>query len=303
MIRHVLDRLPEDVDKVVLAVNYRTDQLEDYFDRADVGREVVLVEEKEPLGTGGAIKNVEAEIDGPFFVFNGDIVDDLDLAAFRSFHESTGALASIALHRVPDPRAYGVVALEGPRITRFVEKPARLEDAPSDLVNAGTYLLQPEAFDAMIPKQVLSVERDVFPKLIAEGKLLGGFAFDGYWIDCGKPETYLKANEIVLRERGLARLLDMSVEDYGAESEEWAVVGARARIGERASVERSVLLPGVVVGRGATVKHTILGEDAVVEDDAAVVDCVVGDRAVGSKGVVLRNAKVEPGAVVGEAER
>lgn len=303
MIRHIIDRLPAEVDTVVVAVNYQFEMLDDYFRAEDVGRDVVLIEEKEPLGTGGAIKNVEKEITGSFFVFNGDIIDNLDLDAFLRFHRSKGATGSLSLFRVADPRAYGVVALDGSRITQFVEKPEKPETAPSNLANAGTYILEPEVFDAMLPEQVLSVERDVFPKLIAEDKQLHGFPFNGYWIDCGRPETFLKANEVVLRERKLPRLLAMDVEDYGAESEEWCVVGAGGRIGEKAELERSVLLPGVVVGKHAVVKSSVLGEGVVVEDEAAIVGCVVGDRAVVAKGVVLKNVRIEPGEVVGEADQ
>lgn len=302
MIRHIIDRLPDEVETVVVAVNYQFEQLDDYFRREDVGRDVLLIEEKEPLGTGGAIKNVEKEIDGPFFVFNGDILDNLDLAAFLKFHRARGGVGSIALYKVADPRAFGVVAMEESRITRFVEKPEKAEDAPSNLANAGTYILERDVFETMLPGQVLSVERDVFPRLIAEGKGLHGFPFAGYWIDCGRPETYLKANEMVLRERKLPRLLAMDVEDYGIESTEWSIVGAGGKIGEKAEVERSVLLPGVVVGKRAVVKQSVLGEGVVVEDDAAVIGSVIGDRAVVAKGVVLKNVKIEPGEVVGEAD-
>src|ERR1051325_3672061 len=115
MIRRIIDKMPADVDEVLLAVNYRLDQLAGYFREHDVGRNVTLVEEKEPLGTAGAIRNVSAHIDGPFFVFNGDVLDSLDLDAFRAFHEKKGGAGSLALWNVSDPRHFGVMEMKGDR--------------------------------------------------------------------------------------------------------------------------------------------------------------------------------------------
>ncbi|MHB8584234.1 MAG: sugar phosphate nucleotidyltransferase [Thermoplasmatota archaeon] len=301
LIRRIIDRLPRNVDKVVIAVNYRPDQLAAYFRENDVGRKVVLVEEKEPLGTGGAIKNVEREIHGTFLVFNADIVDALNIDAMLRFHEEKGGVGTLALHHVQDPRDFGIMQMDGDRIARFVEKPKRAEDAPSRLANAGTYVLESEVFDAM-PSGASSVERDVFPRILSEGAQLYGYPFSGFWIDCGKPDTMLRANEAVLRAQGTPRLYGARVEDFGSRVEEWACVGMDSRIGEGADVSRSVLLPNVTVGAKGIVLDSILGENVVIEDGAAVIGCVLGDGAVIGEGVALRNGTVEPGDVVGEPD-
>ena len=294
MIRRIVDRLPPDVDEVLLAVNYKLDMLRDYFASHDIGRTVRVVEEKEPLGTAGAIKNVEKHIKGPFFVFNGDILDSLDLEAFRRFHDKRKAAGTLALWSVSDPRHFGVVEMKGERIVRFVEKPETKEQAPSNLANAGTYLLDPAVFDLIKPDTPTSIERETFPALLASGAALYGYPFEGFWVDCGRPETYLKANEAILRHEGRHILLGAHTANRGARIDEWAVVGEHGKLGADVEIARSVLLDHVSIGHNVTIKDSILGPHVVVEDDAVLVDCVIGQGARVEKGVLLKSVKVEP---------
>lgn len=295
IIRRIIDKMPADVDEVLIAVNYRLDRLSEYFREHDVGRTVRLVEETEPLGTAGAIKNVASHVDGPFFVFNGDILDSLDLDAFRAFHEKKGGIGSLALWKVNDPRHFGVMEMKGDRILRFVEKPATREEAPSNLANAGTYLLEPEVLDAIPAGKVVSIERETFPTLLAEGRKLHGLSFEGFWVDCGRPETYLRANEAVARAEGHHVLLGAGTSNKGATLEDWAVVGGSCTLGTDVEVARSVLLDRVVVGNNVTIKDSIVGARVRIDDDAALVDCVVGDDAHVEKGVLLKGVKLEAG--------
>jgi len=301
LVARILQKLPRDVDEVVLAVNYKLDRLAEHFDAHDYGVRVTLVEEKEPLGTGGAIKNVESHIDGDFLVFNADILDSLDVGAFRATHARLRGAGAIALWRVPDPRHYGVVALDATGvITRFVEKPATREEAPSDLANAGTYVLTPEVFEYMRAGEAASIERDVFPAMIAGGLRLAGVPFEGYWVDCGRPETYLKANALWLEHAGRATLLGRDVTDRGATFEEWAAVGDGCVLGQGSTVARSVLLPGAVVGDNAVIRDSVLGEGARVGPDAGVVESVIGDGGVVAKGMLLRKVRVDPMTEAGD---
>lgn len=300
LVARIVEKLPRDVDEVLLAVNYKLDLLAEHFDRHDYGVRVTLVEEKEPLGTGGAIKNVESHVDGDFLVFNADIVDSLDLETLRRAHRQAGGAGAIALWRVSDPRHYGVVELRDGLVTRFVEKPATREEAPSDLANAGTYLLTPDVFDYMAPADPASVERDVFPEMLADGLRIAGVPFEGHWIDCGRPETYLRANAIWLESAGRTTLYGREVVDRGAKVDGWAVVGDRCVLGENSTLARSVLLPGAVVGDNAVVRDSVLGEGVRVGPDAAVVESVLGDRAFAGKGVLLRKVKVDPDTEAGE---
>lgn len=293
IIRRIIDKMPADVDEVLLAVNYRLEQLANYFATHDVGRKVTLVEEKEPLGTAGAIKNVARHIHGPFFVFNGDILDSLDLDAFRAFHKKRGGVGTLALWKVNDPRHFGVMEMKGDSILRFVEKPETKEQAPSNLANAGTYLLEPEVLDAIPAGKPVSIERETFPALLAEGSRINGFEFSGFWVDCGRPETYLRANEAVLRASGRNVLLGEGTSNKGATLDDWAVVGEACTLGADVEVARSVLLDHVTVGTNVSIKDSIVGSGAVIDDDAALIDCVVADGARVEKGVLLKGVKLE----------
>lgn len=294
ILRRIIDKMPDDVDEVLLAVNYKLDQLADYFEEHDVGRKVTLIEEREPLGTGGAIKNVEPHVDGAFFVFNGDILDSLDLQAFRKAHEKHRGIGTLALWKVSDPRHFGVMEMRGDRILRFVEKPATKEEAPSSLANAGTYLLEPEVFDYIPKNSVASVERETFPALLAAGEKLHGYSFDGFWVDSGRPETYLKANELIARHEGTPQKLGAGLVNQGATFDDWVVIGDGCQLGRDVEIARSVIMDHVQVGSNVTIRDSIVGPGVVIGDDAALVDTVVAEGATVEKGLLCKNVKINP---------
>ncbi|HOE52294.1 MAG TPA: NDP-sugar synthase [Methanomassiliicoccales archaeon] len=279
MVMHIIDSLPAEVDTVVLAVSYMKDLLEGYFLKHDCGRKVVLVNEEEPLGTGGAVRNVRQYLDGTFLCFNGDIISSLDLNDMLAFHRRHGGIGTLALWRVQDPSAFGVVGLEGARITVFQEKPAPGE-AISDLINAGVYVFEPELLEH-IPPGVVSLERQVFPNVLDRG--LYGYRFDGHWVDCGTPAGYLEAQRALL-ERGRTKVAPAIVrgsELIGPNYIDGASLsGCRvgpfvcalpgASIGEGSTVEGSVLMEGATIGRGCTVRACLLGPGTVVKDGSAL---------------------------------
>ncbi len=284
MVMHIISSLPKEVDTVVLAVSYMKEALERYFRENDCGRKVVLVNEEEPLGTGGAIRNVRDHLDDEFLCFNGDIVSSLDLKEFIKFHRSKGGMGTLALWRVPDPTAFGVVALEGDRITHFQEKPAP-GSAISDLINAGIYVFRPDILDR-IPDGKVSLERDVFPHILDHG--LYGRTFSGYWVDCGTPESYLRAQSELLehgmdlnrptRQEGATVLgnnyLD-GTELKGCQVGPHVCALAGSAIMEGSTVERSVLMEGARVGKECQVRNCLLGPGARIEDGRTICDEVL----------------------------
>ncbi len=290
-ILYLLDALPPSVDEVIVAVNYGFERVRDFFEARDVGAKVTVVHEKKPLGTGGAVKNLEGHIRGTFAACNGDVVDSIDLEAFMKFHRKHGRIGTIGLWPVEDVSAFGVVALEGDRITRFIEKPKKGQ-APSNLVNAGRYIFEPEIFDFIEAGHEVSLEREVFPKLIEEG--LMGYRYDGYWSDAGTLPTYLQAQALLL--------------DHGG-----------ARIAPDAEVSRGAILPPVLVAEGAFVEghlgpHVVLGRacrigrssiresalfDGVsVDDKAEIAGSLIGSGAAIGEGAILRDTIVADGAQV-----
>ncbi len=197
IIEHVVRSLAAGgVTEVVLALGFRPDAFSAaYPDGTCDGVPLRYAVEPEPLDTGGAISFAarEAGIDDTFFVVNGDVLTDLDVRALLAFHREQGAQATIHLTPVEDPSSFGVAALDGEgRVLRFVEKPPR-DAAPSNMINAGTYVFEPSMIDRVPVGGKVSIERVVFPAVAAESRLYA-LCTDDYWIDTGRPEYYRQAN-------------------------------------------------------------------------------------------------------------
>ena len=292
MIEHVVGHLANyGVDDVVLSLGYRPDAFSAaYPDGRCAGATLHYAIEPEPLDTAGAIRfaALDAGIDERFLVLNGDVLTDLDIGAFLAFHESRGAEATIALHRVDDPSRYGVVPTDGEgRVVQFVEKPPRGE-APTDLINAGTYVFEPAVVDRIPAGRRVSVERETFPALVADRSL---YALDDgcYWIDTGTPCEYVQAQ------------IDLVDGVRGAPVEG---IHRSADVSADASVKRAVVGAGAVIAAGARVEAAVLLAGAGVEADAVVDGSVIGERAVVGAGAhVTGGSVVGDGHVVGRGER
>ncbi len=205
--------------------------------------------EPEPLDTAGAIRFAAdvAGIDDTFIVANGDVLTDLDVSQLVSFHRQRGAEGTLHLVGVPDPSAFGVVALDvGGKVERFVEKPAPGSE-PSNLINAGTYVLEPSALQRIPAGQRVSIERVTFPAMVADGSLFA-MPTDDYWIDTGQPEFYLQANLDLLVPGRHRHDLCVGVHPDASVAASavviGSVVGPLAVVAEGARVSGSVLLPG-----------------------------------------------------------
>jgi mannose-1-phosphate guanylyltransferase len=290
-IEHVFDLLlAHGIREVVLLTSYLADAFTGAIATArERGLEVSVAYEQAPLGTAGALKNAQELVgDGTFLAFNGDILTDLDLDAVLNFHRGRGAEATIVLTPVDDPSAFGVVptAADG-RVLGFIEKPPPGQ-APTNLINAGVYVFEPQVLERIPAGQVYSAERELFPGMVAQGARLFALPTDAYWIDIGTPEKFLQANldavEGRYRTSAVARPgPGMVLADAGAQIAPGARVssaclGADSSIGPGAVVERSVLLPGAQVGAGAVVRGSSLGEGALVEAGVLVENRAVGDH-------------------------
>ena len=193
LIEHLLDLFKRHgVQEVMLAIGYKKEKIMEYFGNGErFGLKISYIEEDEPLGTAGPLLKARDFITEPVIVTNGDELKDVNLDAMYDLHKKNSALATIALTTVADPSAYGVADLSGNRIVKFVEKPPK-EEAPSNLINAGLYIIQPEVL-SMIPEGGFAMlEKDVFPKIAELGKLYG-YPFSGQWFDTGNIERYERA--------------------------------------------------------------------------------------------------------------
>lgn len=286
----IIDSLPGYFDEVLLACNYMEDEIARYYGKRDVGVDVKVVEEPRPLGTGGAIKNMESYIEGDFVVFNGDILSSIDVGRVVDFHVEKGGVGTIALWGVEEPSRYGIVGLdEESRITRFKEKPSPSE-VFSNLINAGIYVFSREVFDYMERGKKTSVEREVFPRLVDDG--LYGIELDGYWIDIGTPSSYLEAHEII-RENTESKMLEN--QEVGGVVKNSCIYNG-VSVEDSCEVFNSVLLEGAVVRDGARVENSVIGSQSEIKGDVrgSVVgdNCVIGDSVEVSGGMRVWNNRM-----------
>jgi mannose-1-phosphate guanylyltransferase len=272
------------VTEVVLACGFLPDVLRETLGEDErAGVSITYVAEPEPLGTAGAIRfAAEAlgdRLEDSFLALNGDVLADLDLSALVRSHRERGARASIGLHPVEDSSAYGLVRCdEEGRVLEFTEKTG--EAVPGE-INAGAYVLDRSVLDLVPAGQAVSIEREVFPRLVGEG--LYGLLLDGYWMDIGTPERYLQASWDILEDRvetqveptAPGRLIANGAQIAG-EVGPRAVVSPECRVEAGAEVSDSVLLDGCTIGADARVQGSILAPGARVEPGAQLVNAVIG---------------------------
>jgi mannose-1-phosphate guanylyltransferase len=275
------------VSEVVLACGFLPDVLREALqgeeERAGVSIDYVV--EPERRGTAGAIRfaadELGARLEERFLALNGDVLTDLDLTALLRAHDERGARATLGLHPVEDSSAYGLVRSgDGGVVREFLEKTG--EAVPGE-VNAGMYVLERSVLDLIPPGEEVSIERDVFPRLVGEG--LHGLRLDGYWMDIGTPERYLEASWDILERRVETRVEPTApgmLVGAGAEVAPGATLGPRVvlgpgcRVAAGAKVSDSVLLEGCEVGEGATVRGSILAAGVEVSAGANLAGAVVG---------------------------
>ena len=278
MIERVLEHLAaHGIDDVVLSLGYKPDAFRAaYPDGVCGGVSLHYATEDEPLDTGGAIRfaALHAGIDDTFVVLNGDVLTRFDIGALVSAHRRWGAEATIGLTPVEDPSAFGVVPTDNDgRVTAFIEKPLRHE-APTNLINAGIYVCEPSVLERIEGGRRVSVEREIFPQLVAAGALYAQ-ASDAEWIDVGTPQRYLDANLAFAGpdgHRGEGTVVDPSA------TLNHSVLGAGVRVGPGAVLDHVVALDGVDIGAGAQLHHALVGWGAHIGAGARLYDfVVVGD--------------------------
>lgn len=323
-IRYMIDWLARHgVDEIVMACGFLPDQLRATLgDQVPDGPRLRYVEEPEPRGTAGAIRFAADLLDDRFFALNGDSLTDLDLTALMEQHVSSGARATLAVHPVDDITGLGLVrsAPGDGEILEFVEKPDPAE-VDTNEISTGMYVIEKEVLDLVPPDQDVSIEREVWPRLVGDG--LYSQRLEGYWMDIGTPDRYLEACWDILGRKaetepgskvdGEGRYVDSgaSVDEgatvgelawvdsdaevgAGAEIGPRAVLGAGVSVGERARITDSALHPACRIGAEASVSGSILSAGAVVEEGAEVPQGSV----IGAGARITAGANLEPGARV-----
>ncbi|MGH2753084.1 MAG: sugar phosphate nucleotidyltransferase [Actinomycetota bacterium] len=294
-IHHVFDLLQRHgINDAVLLTSYLAEAFDEAVAVASArGMRVEVTHEPEPLGTAGAMKNAEHLVTGDtFFAFNGDILSDMDLTAMLDFHRSREAEGTIVLTPVEDPSAFGVVPTEEDgRVLGFIEKPPPGE-APTNLINAGVYILEPSVLTRIPAGAEWSAERALFPGLVEEGARLFAVPTDGYWMDVGTPEKYLATNLDALS----GRFKTDAVPDPAPAA---VVAGEGAEISAGARVSSACLGPRVVVEAGAVVERSVVLPGTVIASDAHVKDSILGAGVSVAAGAHLDGVTVADGDSVG----
>ena len=299
---HVLDHLARHgVHEVVLSSGYLEEPFHAFIQDRHGDPAITWITETEPLGTGGAIVNALERLGGDetFLALNGDILTDLNLTAMVAMHLERGAAATIALTHVEDARPFGLVPTEDDgRVLEFREKPSEL--VPGD-INAGTYVLEAGALGGWPRGQNASIERDIFPRLIADGLPVYGFVSDAYWLDLGTPAQYLRAHADLIDGRVSGHptyagpFLQTDDVDPRAEIGRHVALGPGVVVAAGADVRDSVLLEAASVGPDAVVHRSVLGPRSAVGEGARIVDSVLGADATVGAGVRLEDARVGSG--------
>jgi mannose-1-phosphate guanylyltransferase len=268
------------VDEVVLACGFLPDQLQEVLgDGGEGGPRLRYLVEPEPLGTAGAIKFAAPYLDERFFALNGDVLTDLDLTALWRFHEERNARISLGLYPVEDPSNYGLVDLEGDgSVLDFHEKPDP-GHVGSGVISAGAYVIEREVLDLVPEERNVSIEREVFPRLVGDG--LYGLRLDGYWKDIGTPERYREAT--------------------------WDIIEGRVRTEVETNDQGVYVSPDSQIGEGATIgPRAVIGDDCRIEAGARITNsilldgCRVGERAVVTDSTFAPGVAVAAGVLVGK---
>ena len=300
MIERVLGHLADHgIDEAVLSLGYRPDAFTNaYPDGVIAGVRSTYAVEPTPLDTAGAIRFAAAfgGVNDTFVVLNGDVLTDFDISGLVDFHKERGAEGTIALTPVDDPSSFGVVPTEPDgKVTAFIEKPPR-DDAPTNLINAGIYILEPSVLGRIAPDIRVSIERETFPAMVSDGTLYAQGS-DAYWLDTGTPDAYLRAHRDLLSGRRGGIPVIGAVLDAELGTDVWTIGGVDAVPG---SVSRSLLGRGASIAGGAKVSASIVGAGAVVEDGATVTESVLRPGARVAARASVDHSIVGPGAIVGQ---
>lgn len=298
LIGHILDKLKAaGINEVILATGQNTKSLQRALgDGAKYDITVAFSAEPNPRGTAGAIKLAEPYLTEkePVLVLNGDIVSDIPYRHLIQYHHQTQATASIALYRVEDPSRFGVVDVKTDgRIQRFVEKPSPTQ-TPSNLINAGCYVLDYTVLEHIPPQQEVSIEYEIFPTL-CQSSAVYGWEHHGFWVDTGTPASYLAAH------RALRTVLQKTPQVGSAthiastaQIESDVTIGNHVNIGLNARISNSVIFDKATIGEGVIIDSSIIGHGAVIGNNLRLeTNTLVGDAAILDAGAII-----PPGALI-----
>jgi mannose-1-phosphate guanylyltransferase len=292
------------IDDVIMSCGFLATSVRNVLgDGSAYGIRLRFVEEPDPRGTAGALKFAESLLDERFLMLNGDVLTDIDLTEQMAQHERTGAKATLALVPVEDPSAYGLVCLDGDRAVKdFIEKPSS-DRIDTNLISAGAYVLERDILELVPSGRNVSIEREVWPRLIGAG--LYGYPSDSYWLDIGTPARYLQGTFDILEGNVQTAVRERLGDGYMSVSADAlvsgraippAVIEAGAAVAEGAHVGSLVVLGhDVKIGAGSTVERAVILNGTEIGENCTLRDCIV---AAGCR--VGAGTHIQEGSVLGE---
>lgn len=295
-LEHVIRHLGRhQIKDIILAQGRLVQPIDGYLgDGSQFGVKLSYIVEATPLGTAGAVKNAERYLDETFLVLNGDIFTDLDLTAMIGFHLEKKAKATIAVTAVDDPTSYGLIETDARgRITRFLEKPS-LSEVTTNMINAGTYVLEPDILTQIPPQTEVSIERETFQQLLTQGEPMYACSSSAYWLDMGTPEKYLQLHRDLLSGKSSQYTPNKEV-IIGEPSDihPTAQINGPVVIGANCSIGRQVKLTGpVVIGDGCTIL-----EDSVIEESIIWRNTRLGPRVTLKNSILADNCCLKAGSL------
>lgn len=306
------------VDDITLVVGYHEEVIKNHFkDGTGLGVKINYVTQEKRLGTADAIGSTREFVDGQFITLNGDIiVDPVLITDLIEQYDQEKARSMLVLTEVDDPSAFGVVELEGNRIVKIVEKPS-IEEAPSNLINAGIYLFDDQIFDAI--DSTIKSKRGEFEitdslqiQMDADEKVLG-LPSKNSWIDIGRPWELLDVNELFLK--------DLETDIQG-EVEEGVTIHGPVFIGKNTIVRSGCYIMGPVyigencdigpnsfmrkytsignnvsVGNAVELKNSIIMDNTNVNHLSYVGDSIIGSNCNIAAGTNIANLRFDDGNV------
>ena len=290
MVTHIIDVLPKEVNRVILAVNYKKDQIEKYFKENDFGKEIIINNELKPLGTGGATKFAEKYITGRFLVLNSDIISSLNIENMIKFHKKNKATTTISLWPVENVSEFGVVDIqEDGKIVGFVEKP-KPEDAPSEFINAGAYCLEPEVLDYIETEHLVSMEKEIFPKIIKDTDRFFGYEIKGYWMDIGRISSYINIHKFLMKKNKISYFQGKNCEINGVLKD--SCIGDNVLISKNSKIDSSIIYNNSIIGENVILSNSVIGEKCRIGNSSNIINSVLGDNEIINKQTYLHNKLV-----------
>jgi mannose-1-phosphate guanylyltransferase len=259
------------IKEIVLATSYLSDVFTPYFgDGSRWGMSIKYAVEKEPLGTGGAIRNAAQLLENQesVVILNGDVLSSHDLAEQIRQHEAHDADVTLHLTEVEDARAFGCVPTDAQgRVTAFLEK---MDNPVTNQINAGCYVFNPRVIASIPLDTVVSVERETFPQLVSSGAKIYGYLENTYWLDIGTPKALLKASTDIVLRTGTGLVMPGATVDPTAEITGGSCIGRGSTVAAGAHIDGSIIEAGAVIGAQASIKNSFVAAGATVDKGAKI---------------------------------